>query len=201
MEQKEMYLFLIRTAIPRVDPHNLPKGLNESNWIWDAVYRAHRDVLTGRSYVTEYSACTEQFKVGKMNRKVNTVALELYELVEKNRESGALLSSKSLLEEMQKSMKCKEIPFGQLQKLVNMTLKYLVILQTFDQIDLVVDTGACDCPIDSIIINKLGLEEKYRWTRLKKSEYNELQICVQNKVPTESKLKYDFAVWQDSEKR
>ena len=60
MEQSEMYIFLIRTAIPRVDPHNLPKGLNESNWIWDAVYRAHRDVLTGRSYVTEYSACTEK---------------------------------------------------------------------------------------------------------------------------------------------
>ena len=67
MEREEMYPFLIRVAIPRVDKHYLPKGLEDSNWIWDAVFRAHRDVLTGRGNVTEYRVNQAPFMFQELN--------------------------------------------------------------------------------------------------------------------------------------
>lgn len=197
MEREEMYPFLIRVAIPRVDKHYLPKGLEDSNWIWDAVFRAHRDVLTGRGNVTEYSTKVESFKAGRMNRKVNIVASYLYDLIIDKIKNGEMLSSKKLISEMKDSEQSSPVPFGQLQKLVNMTLKYMVILQSFGKIDPVVDADACDCPIDSIIINKLGLGAEYRWTSLTESEYKELQERVDKEIQTDSRLKYDFIVWQE----
>ena len=199
MEREDMYSFLIRAAIPRVDKHYLPEGLDESNWIWDAVFRAHRDVLTGRGNVTAYSnpKNVKEFTVGRMNRKVNTIALSLYNLIEEKRANGVMLTSEQLISEMKDSEQGSVIAFGQLQKLVNMTLKYLVILQSFGKIEPVVDVNECDCPIDSIIIKKLGLGEKYRWTSLKESEYKELQERVAKEIKTDSRLKYDFKVWQE----
>ena len=199
MEREDMYSFLIRAAIPRVDKHYLPEGLDKSNWIWDAVFRAHRDVLTGRGNVTEYSTKVMSFKYGRMSRKVNTIALSLYKLIEEKIEKGVMLSSEQLIPIMimRNSEQGSIIPFGQLKKLVNMTLKYLVILQSFGNIEPVVDVNECDCPIDSIIIKKLGLGEKYRWTSLTEPEYDKLQKYVDKKVPAESRLIYDFKVWQE----
>lgn len=89
--------------------------------------------------------------------------------------------------------------FGLAQKLVNMTFKYLYIFS--DEIDQTINFSNCDCPLDSIIIETLNLNETYTWSKLTKEEYLFLQTFINNVVEDKDKynelgrLLYDFKYW------
>ncbi|MCR5782890.1 MAG: hypothetical protein K6G90_09180 [Clostridia bacterium] len=60
-------------------------------------------------------------------------------------------------------------PFGLAQKLVNMTYKYLYVFK--DHIgDLKIDFSKCECPLDSVVLQKLGCPSK--WTNITPEEYD-----------------------------
>lgn len=91
-----------------------------------------------------------------------------------------------------------EFTFGQAQKVVNMFFKYLYtfkdepILKLTEQ-----DFDNCDCPIDSIILDKVYKTEKYKgtvWSKIDGGQYNEIQKDIQNIVnnSTKYKNKLDF---------
>lgn len=67
--------------------------------------------------------------------------------------------------------------FGLSQKLVNMTFKYFYVFRK--EIDIDIDFSRCDCPLDSIIQNKL--EEDFTWSKLDKAKYDEIQSKIDSK--------------------
>ena len=188
ISNESIIAFLIRAAIPEVkDKSKLPEKGNlktEDKLIWEAIYRAHRDVLTGRGNVTEYSSKKES------PDSLNQICLTLYDCVK----CGEELSSSKLVSLLRKTF--TDVPMGQIQKLVNMTLKYLLILSRFHLISLVIDESKCDCPLDSVILERL--KEKTKWTRLEdEEEYNRLQEKAKRNSSDKVALEYDFINWQD----
>lgn len=188
ISNESIIAFLIRAAIPEVkDKSKLPEKGNlktEDKLIWEAIYRAHRDVLTGRGNVTEYSSKKES------PDSLNQICLALYDGVK----CGEELSSSKLVSLLRKTF--TDVPMGQIQKLVNMTLKYLLILSRFHLISLVIDESKCDCPLDSVILERL--KEKTKWTRLEdEEEYNRLQEKAKRNSSDKVALEYDFINWQD----
>lgn len=189
MEKEKAFNFLVKTTIPIATPTKEYKNklnLDGENRLWDAVWRAHRDVLTGRAYLSNYT---------KKNYGVNEVVCKLYDLILKSEVS---LNSKMLIDELTNSF---DVEFGAIQKLVNMTLKYIIILNAFDKkFHIDVDESKCDCPIDSIILGKLGLGQKYKWTAMERGEYKDIQEDISKKLEqTEHKkcenIMYDFINW------
>ena len=91
-----------------------------------------------------------------------------------------------------------EFTFGQAQKVVNMFFKYLYTFKDEQCVKLSEqDFDNCDCPIDSIILDKLYKTEKYKgtvWSKIDGGQYNEIQKDIQNIVnnSTKYKNKLDF---------
>lgn len=119
-----------------------------------------------------------------------------------------------------KNKKYQDLTVGQRQKVVNMFFKYLY---TFcDSINIKQEYfEECDCPIDSIILNKLygnekgknlndtknvGLkilkgkveyeEKKYSWSQINDFDrYKELQDLISNLSEGKPRLDFDFDEW------
>ena len=93
-----------------------------------------------------------------------------------------------------------EVLLGARQKLVNMTLKYLFLLQLFEKIPQnTVQEADCDCPLDSRILSALNRAD-VKWTALEdQSLYDELQGMVRDKAEADpeiqSRLHFDYYVW------
>lgn len=98
-----------------------------------------------------------------------------------------------------------KVEFGAIQKLVNMTLKYLLLLNQFDdefeKQGFIVDINNCDCPLDSIILSALEKDEVakasgVKWTTITPNEYNDIQAEISklliNKYNTSGNIRYDF---------
>lgn len=232
MKEEDAFAFLVKVAIPEVTdqsciPDNedlskyfqkLPKKPRERNIkrrshrIWDAIWRAHRDVLTGFRFKDGRFYANRRLESGPdSNEQINAIALTLFELIVS---SDQLLESRNLIYEL---YKCYNEPegvhneaeaslnattFGAIQKLVNMTLKYLVILQTFEKLEKCVDETKCDCPIDSIILGELANNHpelsNVRWTNIRDfSEYDKIQSAIDQELRMEApRLMYDFKNWQ-----
>lgn len=66
MDTKDVVKFLICSLIPEVnDKRMIPQNVEKDDWLWKCIYRAHRDVLAGRSNVWVYSREVENSVVGK----------------------------------------------------------------------------------------------------------------------------------------
>ncbi len=206
MDINDTYDFLLRAAIPEiVEPEKLPKDLrwekgqrkkkekdySSKKLVWECISRAHRDVLTGRNNIRDYSS--------KKEDGINRIALELYVRITKPVNSEPLSSSvliKHFVEE-------KRYRIGPVQKLVNMTLKYMFLLQLFKKLDKYnISEDDCDCPLDSIILNSLGMDE-IKWTKDFISDdidgyqnYRNIQNKIKVIQGNKSKLSYDFENWK-----
>ena len=53
MEKKLITNFLVKSTIPKQQKNKYPNNINNKR-LWDAIYRAHRDVLTGRVWLPKY---------------------------------------------------------------------------------------------------------------------------------------------------
>lgn len=189
MYTDEIIGFLLRSTIPQAGTRY------KNDLVWDAVWRAHRDVLPGRFQLKLYAESFQQ-------NGINSVATALYDHLAAWNPSEEL-SSTALIKYLNNKFK-DEIEYAALLKLVNMTLKYLFILQSFDVEDEVlqnlppIDLANCDCPLDSNIIKTLSKKNKaIPWTRIKdESEYDAIQKEIREKCleqyNTESALVYDF---------
>ena len=189
MDKKLMIRFLIRETI------KVQNGKRHNHRLWDAIRKAHRDVMTG----ARQNNFPNYVEKNKANR--NQSLEYLYNLIAN--ETGPLCS-KNLIKKLQE--KDKTIEFTALQKLVNMTLKYLILLNELD------DTAPafniceekCDCPIDSIILQNLfkinGISHEC-WTKMKEPEYIQVQREIKNYLeetyPQEQhgNIWFDFLKW------
>ncbi|MDL2289545.1 hypothetical protein LJB83_02140 [Clostridia bacterium OttesenSCG-928-F22] len=95
--------------------------------------------------------------------------------------------------------------YGLAQKLVNMSFKYLYVFS--DRIfnsGQKVDFSNCDCPLDSIILEKGLNYKKCKWSRLSQEHYLECQELIKNRLRNEDidfelkqlgNLAFDFIIW------
>ena len=173
MDKKLITDFLIKSTIPAQKKY--PKFVNEDNKrLWDAVYRAHRDVLTGRAWLPKY--CN-----GFGSAQNNEILKFFFELLCKH-------ECNSSIEYIENIELKYDVEFGAIQKLVNMTLKYIIIYNELSEYNFPIEEDKCDCPIDSIILSKLD-NKHTPWTRMEKGEYLEVQEEIKDG------LVFDFINW------
>lgn len=187
-EQELMIGFLVKAAIPK----KYKNSNNESDRLKDAIWRAHRDVLTGRKNVTSYSNQVAEFDKGILN--------DLYDMCS-NTECS--LQSENLIEELSNTYKDNSVTYGAIQKLVNMTLKYLIILKELEGATVPdVERTACDCPLDSQILGSINKHRNVHWTKINDKEtYNKIQQCILDQLNQDTpfgKLTYDFYHWGEN---
>ena len=196
MKKESAYDFLLRMAIPAVAfPAELKKEGNKTDYsnkvVWECISRAHRDVLAGRKNVRDYSSNREN--------GLNKVAKELYFQITENK--GRISSEKLIAHFVNE----KGYRIGTTQKLVNMTLKYMFLLQLFGKLEgYSIKEDDCDCPLDSRILDSIG-EGDRKWTNdFKKNDnddsykvYSNIQNKIKDKQAAGSKLLYDFEKWQN----
>lgn len=155
---------------------------------------AYKDMLTaGRYYI-----------------KSNNVCADFKNILESN---GYKFSPK-LIEETSKLFGDSEkigtenkyvTRFGLSQKLVNMTFKYLYIFNEYIGKEIKgkkIIIEACDCPLDSTILNKL--KEKIAWSKCSKEQYVQCQDKIKQELKSKNldseleslgNLAYDFLNW------
>ena len=144
------------------------------------------------------------FFIEKIDEKQDLMAEELDDY----------LKSKKINDEYKRKGKC--FYFGQAQKWVNMTLKYLWLIGKIDDIEL-------DIPIDSYIMEAASEELKIElprdnksvtygeytsttmpWSKLSKHEYDELQNAIKTQLKKDDKIpmQWENEAWiRISEKR
>lgn len=186
MEKEVMYQFLVKTAIP---VNKWGKEI-ETDRIRDAIWRAHRDTLTGRFQLKRYRELTYGEKKHKVTDK-------LYEKIIDCIKSGDAISSMPLIKFLHTEF--PDVEFGARQKLVNMSLKYLIILNTFEfKKPIAIDEANCHCPLDSIILGKL-VNPHTPWTKIQVEEYDIVQQEISQALLYDKKtmgnVVFDFENW------
>lgn len=94
--------------------------------------------------------------------------------------------------------------YGLAQKLINMTFKYLYVFSELIFRDCPApDFSLCDCPLDSVILNKASIKECV-WSKLTSQEYQMCQdkiACILNEQSLDEELSklgnlaFDFINW------
>ncbi len=211
MNKDDVYDFLLRATVPEIlEANRLPlelrwekgrkkekekeEGYSTRKLVWECISRAHRDVLSGRKNVTCYS--------NEKDGEINKIALSLYGYIT-NPTPDIPISSEALINKL--VLKDKVIGIGVAQKLVNMTLKYMFIMQMFGKLkEYNINENDCDCPLDSRILSSLGFEYN-KWTNDFITEDNSNSCDIYNKIQkkidekqgnNKSRLSYDFDYWQ-----
>ena len=190
MEKNLIIRFLTTEAIKTPDR---PKHKDR---LWDAIRKAHRDVMTG-ARTRNISKYAEKNKDGK-----DETLEYLYQEILNAKEP---LSSSFLIQKLQKNDGTLE--FAAIQKLVNMTLKYLIILNECEGTASVFDIceEKCDCPIDSIILerlNKINGNKHECWTKIEEPEYIKVQDEIRAYLreeytqDTRGNIWFDFLMWK-----
>lgn len=208
MDKADFYPFLVRVAIPEASKEHLPEVIEETNCVWDAIWRAHRDVLTARKNIEGYLSFGHEPYVNK-DQNCNLIPAQLYEIITGNNGKRAKLCTAELIAALQKPFEFnnKEInfgvtvEFGALQKLVNMTLKYLLLLQCFDVEDEMlafldpINEVDCDCPLDSSVLSHTKEYKHAKWTQLDQDTYGDIQKEIVDICGNDPKLKFDLIYW------
>ena len=177
--------FCLEEALPGI--HKAIES-NQTNKIIEVVVKkANRDALSGaRFWDKNYSEHSNYYKA------------ELTEILT----TSPNLSSKQCIEYIlarnQYSAKV-----GSIQKLVNMSMKYLYILTEFEYAvphGLNIDFEKCDCPLDSNILKKLSEKNDivYKpWTQiLTIDEYSDIQRDISKLDEIKkSNLEFDLKYW------
>ncbi len=165
--------------------------------LWDAIYKAHRDTMTGAR-----TGNIDHYR--EVNRNGANATLDfLYDTIIAQ---TAPLCSDTLISAIRE--KDPQIEFAAAQKLVNMTLKYIMILKKFEPEGVqgvTVCEEKCDCPIDSVIISKLREHKDVTWTTMDKAKYNDVQKEIRKMLdepesPYQGKGKIWFDFWKWNEK-
>ena len=176
MNSKEIvYKFCLESLLP-----GILNAWGDKEKLLDIVLRgANRDTMTGARFKKDKYADNKDFYIKELKKTI----LE-----------GKKLSSIEIIKALDSKKKGANI--GSIQKLVNMTLKYLYVLQVYG-VDFGIDPSGCDCPLDSIILNELDKKTKKhhtKWTKIESLEdYESIQMDIAEQPESAgSNLFYDF---------
>ncbi len=189
-------LFLKKTLLGRET-----KFKNAESVINACISVAYKDMLTAGKYYLD-----ADLKKGDEEKKNRNIARrkEFFELLQQCEFAFSLdlIKRASELfgtEEEIRSGVGYATRLGLSQKLVNMTFKYFYVFK--NEIGLDIDFSGCDCPIDSIILEKLKLDSTYVWSKLSMQDYAKIQYKIDSiakespEYPRIGRLIYDFTMW------
>ncbi len=179
-------IFLEKTVLGRKTDLRNPEDV-----ILHCINLAYRDMLTaGRYYIkANITSTCNNFKTLLEERNYEFSK----ELIN---DSLSLFGSKEKIGAGNKYV----TRYGLTQKLVNMTFKYLYVFS--DYTGKKIDFSACDCPLDSVILNRISSD--YVWSKLSKEEYDECQKNISEELKAQSldrelsqigNLAFDFKNW------
>lgn len=182
MNEKSVYEFCLEETLPGI--HKALRNNSFEEVIEVIIKKANKDVTTGARFWDK-----------KYIDKSSIYRQVLKKLIEEYKND---LSSQTLIEKIRRKV-VRGASVGSVQKLVNMTLKYLCVLKIYGYLKTFgVHIGKCDCPLDSQVLNHLSedTENKYTpWTKLNSmDEYNGIQNDI-SKITSGSNLEYDFDNW------
>lgn len=184
-------------AVQFLTQEAIKKQEKREDRLWDAIYKAHRDTMTGAR-----SGNIDGYCSANKNGANKTLEL-LYQAI---RDKAVPLCSEELIDDV-KAGTGETVEFAAIQKLVNMTLKYIIILNLFEQSKgFAVDVCEehCDCPIDSIILERLRkcIHISHTcWTKIGEPEYRKVQneirdYLAQNHPDKKGNIWFDFLMWK-----
>ena len=147
---------------------------------------------------SDYSEQHDLLKETKNGKeyKPNKVAQALYFIIKDANE----LKPRELIDKLRENEDFKNVSYGSLQKLVNMTLKYLFILQELKYLENKeyviphINEKDCDCPLDSIILGSIN-EHSVKWTSIEPEKYQEIEKRIERSECAQTRLEYDFKKW------
>jgi len=195
------YPFMIRCAIPEVEKKSCPSSLPvASNLLWDSIFRAHRDVLDGRFYLPVYCSTMENGNPKRQRGEyyqINRVAVALYNILS---EATERISPRDIINRFH-TEDFVGIEFGAVQKLVNMTFKYLYILKLYNVDEesinnILFSIEDCDCPLDSRILQHTESYQDILWTHIDSATYQAVQEEIDRIGEGEPRLMFDFVNYQ-----
>ena len=194
--QKLIQEFFMESIIPEIRGY-----INEQNkeeTIKLVVGRANKDVMIGARY-----------KNTKSSKNYCDNHSEYQKIVIKLIKDSKSISSRVLIKNM--CNLTKELNIGLIQKLVNMSVKYLYAIQNCGvdfELNFNIDEESCDCPLDSKILKHLEKDtnKKYTsWTKLEDiDDYIQIQDDIHDVISSDikylgkSRLEYDFVNWCSS---
>lgn len=177
MDQTLINNFVIHETLKDASTHK-PEGFNDI-FLWNAIWKAHLDTMTGaRFHGNTYLANSK--------KEEPKIQIQLYCII-KNAEEN--LCSEYLLDKLGETSLIDPSEYGFAQKIVNMTLKYLIMLNAFGKTSFEIDEKQCDCPLDSQILERLhSINEKTykKWTQLEKEDYTNIQRDIKKCLGEES---------------
>lgn len=194
-------LFMIKSLLGRKT--DLVK---EEEVIQKCAELAYKDMLTAGRYYLYKKDDNKASKKEEQHQKMVGHCKELIDLLEKNN----YVFSRKIIQEACLFFGQQEIigqenkyvtRFGLAQKFVNMMFKYLYIFSDYTGKE--IDFSSCDCPLDSVILQKISKIE-HVWSKISEKEYI---ICQQNiekdlkEMQLDDELKilgnlaFDFKMW------
>lgn len=188
----------------------------KSNLVWDAVWKAHWDVFRAGDWKT-HALFRSLDRNGNEIETLNSVKYEEWpqdridgvtkELFARIMKSDQPLNSEELIFGLYETFPEPKYPyhnvqegeatrFGIIQLLVNLTLKYLLILKIFGCVGIEgveIDEAGCDCPLDQTTCEAMG-GERDDWKRITPEGYRETQRALRKSLFLDSGVAYDFLV-------
>ena len=155
---------------------------NSDDVVRRCIELADRDMLSGGRFVCE--DFNKPSKKERIDYILETLKASSYDYSKVNKREVCNTVFWNCDEVKSKTIKGKGRdykPLGFAQKIVNMTYKYLYVFR--DHIDVEIDFCKCECPVDSVILEKLGRNEK--WTNLTFDEYESIQCSIDNALKDE----------------
>lgn len=143
---------------------------------------ADRDMMSGGRFVSAFFLQSKKERVNYMMNELKKNGFD-YTKIDKKKICNALFwtCDEEKTKTVKGTMRCFK-PFGLAQKLVNMTYKYLYVYREHIG-DIKLDFTMCDCPVDSVVLQKLGSDLK--WTNMTAEEYGHTQDEIIAKLEDE----------------
>lgn len=175
MDNKIVYKFCLESLLPGI----LNAREDKEKMVDIVLRRANRDTMAGARFWDKEYSNNQDFYIKKLKEIIK---------------GGQQLSSIEIIKKLDQAKKGAIV--GSIQKLVNMTLKYLYVIQVYE-FDFGIDPSGCDCPLDSIILDDLDKKTKKhhtKWTQIKTLEdYKSIQKDIAGFPESAgSNLFYDF---------
>ena len=189
MDQELVNEFLLECVIP-----GFRESLNDAHkLIGLVVATAHRDTMIG----ARYRNTPESERYCDNSKYYRDTLIRLIE------DSTNNISGRKILSSLYGNYNKHNVNIGLIQKLVNMSVKYLFVIETcglFNNKPFIihVDIRDCDCPLDSKILKRLKFDtgKSYTaWTKMSEvMEYKEIQDGIEGRGYN-CKLQYDLEFW------
>lgn len=165
-------------------------SLIEDDLIELAMTKAYRDLMRT---ITGFASNNNNSRIKQNARKC--IKDTINKMIDSNIDNQNQFDKihQELCETLIKQFEDQNFTIGQAQKWINMTFKYLHLLD-YEPVEKVY--GYCHIPIDSYILNITNYQMSKAWSKLNNyDEYMEYQIWFRNKYKGEIPLDSEFYLW------